>query len=94
MKVPAGVLEAEASLFNPADNEGWYYLTFELRLKETGEVVFTTGLIPPGMFCTKVNLNRTFEAGKYPCVMHVQPYRVSDLSTTNNAHFEMELIVE
>lgn len=94
MTIPAGVTEAAASIQNPEENEGWYYLTFELRLKETDEVVFTTGLIPPGQYCSKVTLSREFEPGEYEAVLCVQPYRISDKSPTNNAELETVLLVK
>lgn len=94
MTIPAGVTEVGATLFNPDANEGWYYLTFELRLKDTGEVIFTTGLIPPGQYCNQVTLSRALDAGEYAAVIHVQPYRISDLSPTNNADMETVLIVK
>ncbi len=95
ISLPAGSLEADADLFNPEDNQGWYYLTFQLRLKETEEVIFETGLIPPGMYCTKVTLNRELEAGAYDGVMHVQPYYMREPpSPTNNADFEIRIIVK
>lgn len=94
MTIPAGITEVATSMQNPEANEGWYYLTFELRLKDTGEVIFTTGLIPPGQYCNKVTLSRALEAGEYAAVIHVQPYRISDMSPTNNADMETVLIVE
>ncbi len=102
MTIPAGVTEAATSMRNPAENDGWYYLTFELRLPttdpdtgaETYEVLFTTGLIPPGQYCNKVTLTRPLEAGEYKAVIHVQPYRMSDQSPTNNADMETTLIVQ
>lgn len=95
IKIPHGQTEAEVALLNPKDNDGWYYLTFELRLTDTDEVVFSTGLIPPGMYCTKVNLTRDFEVGDYPATMHVQPYRMNDdLTPTNNAVFNLVLMVQ
>ena len=94
MSIPAGVTEARTSMKNPEANEGWYYLTFELRLKDTGEVIFTTGLIPPGQYCNKVNLTRALEPGEYPAIIHVQPYRIADQSPTNNADMETMLIVK
>ena len=100
--LPAGVTEAATTLKNPEANEGWYYLTFEMRLptvdEETGEesyeVIFTTGLIPPGQYCNQVTLTRALEPGEYPVILHVQPYRMSDKTPTNNADTEMLLIVE
>ena len=94
MTIPAGVTEAATSMRNPEANEGWYYLTFELRLKDTDEVLFTTGLIPPGQYCNKVTLTRPLEPGEYAAVIHVQPYRISDQSPTNNADIETVLIVK
>lgn len=100
--LPAGVTEAATTLKNPEANEGWYYLTFEMRLptvdKETGEesyeVLFTTGLIPPGQYCNQVTLTRALEPGEYHVILHVQPYRMSDKTPTNNADTETVLIVE
>ena len=100
--LPAGVTEAATTLKNPEANEGWYYLTFEMRLptvdEETGEesyeVLFTTGLIPPGQYCNQVTLTRPLEAGEYNVILHVQPYRMSDKTPTNNADTETLLIVE
>lgn len=94
MTIPAGVTEVQTSMQNPEANEGWYYLTFELRLKDTDEVIFTTGLIPPGQYCNKVTLTRALEKGEYAAVIHVQPYRISDQTPTNNADMETVLIVE
>lgn len=94
MTIPAGVTEVQTSMQNPEANEGWYYLTFQLRLKDTDEVIFTTGLIPPGQYCNKVTLTRALEPGEYAAVIHVQPYRISDQSPTNNADMETVLIVK
>lgn len=94
MTVPAGVTEVTTSMPNPEANAGNYYLTFELRLKDTGEVLFTTGLIPPGQYCNAVTLSRALEPGEYPAIVRVQPYRMSDTTPTNNADLETLLIVE
>jgi len=94
MTIPYGEKEVATTMKNPDSNEGWYYITFELRLKETDEVLFTTGLIPPGQYCNRVTLNFLLEPGEYPAVVRVQPYRMSDQSPTNNADIETVLVVE
>ena len=94
LTIPAGVTEVQTAIQNPTDNEGWYYLTFQLRLKETNEVLFTTGLIPPGQYCNKVTFNRAMEPGEYDAIVRVQPYRISDQSPTNNADLAITLFVE
>lgn len=94
LSLPAGVTEAEVPLFNPEANADWYYLTFELRMKETDDVIFSTGLIPPGLYCNKVALSRPLEAGTYDCTMFVQPYFIREVPTpTNNAVFDIPLSV-
>lgn len=94
LSFPAGVTEADVPLYNPEANAGWFYLTFSLRLKDTNEVIFSTGLIPPGLYCNKVTLNRPLEVGTYDCIMQVQPYFISDNPTpTNNAELEIKLSV-
>lgn len=94
LSIPAGVTEATLPLHNPEANKDWYYLTFELRLKETNEVIFATGLIPPGLYCNKVELSRPLEAGTYTCVMRVQPYFIRENPTpTNNAEFDITVSV-
>ncbi|MDD2958866.1 MAG: hypothetical protein PHE06_07105 [Lachnospiraceae bacterium] len=93
--LPAGEKEAAVNLENPAANEGWYYMTFELCLKETGEVIFTTGLVPPGQSCRKVTLTRELKTGEYEAVIHVQPYKMDENQTpTNNADMETMLVVK
>ena len=94
LTIPAGVTEVQTAIQNPKDNEGWYYLTFQLRLKETNEVLFTTGLIPPGQYCNKVVFTRAMEPGEYDAIVREQPYRISDQSPTNNADLAITLIVE
>ena len=95
IEIPSGVLEANVSINNPEANVGWYYLTYELRLKETDEVIFSTGLIPPGLYCNNVTLTRTLDPGEYPAILHVQPYRMDEEQTpTNNADLELMLVVK
>ena len=52
LKLPADADEADVALYNPEENEDWYYLTFALYLIEddepSEEALFQTGLIPPG----------------------------------------------
>ena len=60
----------------------------------TGEVLFTTGLIPPGLYCNKVVLSRPLETGTYACTMIVQPYFIREVPTpTTNAVFDIKVSV-
>lgn len=84
--------------YNPEANEGKYYLTFELRIpanNEQGyEVLYKSGLILPGKHIQNITLNRGLAPGTYNAILHVQPYRMSDKSTTNNADIKLELVVK
>lgn len=95
IKLPAESAEADISLHNPLANEGYYALSFTLKLADTGETIFTTGSIEPGYKCTHVMLKRELEPGEYDAILFVQPYLLDELKTpTNNAELEILLIVE
>ena len=87
--LPAGVTEADVKLYNPTENDGLYNLVFELRLQDSGETLFTTGMVLPGTYCSHVTLTRALSAGRYEGVMHVQPVRAGDLTPTNNADISL-----
>ena len=86
------------NLYNPIENEGWYYLTFKLcLLDENGDVsetLYESQLVPPGLYLQDITLSRGLSAGTYDAVMSVQPYRVADKSPTNNADLRMTIIVK
>lgn len=93
--LPAGKTEADVSFYNPEKNKDYYNLSFCVKLKQTGEVLFETGQIEPGYQCTKVTLSRALEAGEYDIIILVQPYLRDEANTpTNNAELAARLIVE
>lgn len=94
LQLPADVLKADVALHNPESNADYYDLSFSLIIKETGETIFTTGLIPPGYQCSRVTLNRELEKGKYDAILHIQPYLKDEAHTpVNNAELSILLIV-
>ena len=98
--IPAGETEiTSVDFYNPEANEGYYYLTFELRIPDDSsegyEVIYASQLVPPGQHLQKITLSRPLEAGEYDAIVHVQPYRMDEAQTpTNNADMETTLIVE
>lgn len=85
--------------YNPDANEGYYYLTFELRLPDDSEqgyeVLYASQLVPAGMHIQTITLNRPLEAGEYEAIVHVQPYTADDsLTPTNNADMKTTLYVK
>lgn len=98
IRIPANKSEnITVDLFNPEANENKYYLTFEIRLlndTEQGyEVLYTSGLVKPGLHIQSISLTRALSAGTYDAIIHVQPYRILDKTMTNNADIKTQLIV-
>ena len=95
IELPAAVTEADISLHNPNSNADYYDLEFTLKLKDSDESLFSTGLIPPGYMCSHVTLNRALNAGEYDAVLYVQPYLQDENHTpVNNAELNILLIVK
>ena len=84
----------DVNLENPIDNEGKYYLSFSVHLKDQDKPLAETGLIQPGESALKLSLSHPLDAGEYEAVVLVQPYRMADGSATNNAEIETILIAE
>ena len=99
LTIPANYKEVYGiNLYNPIENEGWYYLTYKLCLLdnngEVSEVLYESQLIPPNNLVKDITLSRVMPKGKYDAVMLVQPYRIADNSPTNKASLKFTLIVE
>ena len=92
--IQAGEKLVDVNLENPIDNEGKYYLSFSVYLKDQDKPLAETGLIQPGESALKLELSKALEPGAYEAIVHVQPYRMADGSATNNAEIETILIVE
>lgn len=98
MTIPANKKAVTVDFYNPEENDGAYYLSFELRLcndSESGyEVLYTSGLIEPGNSIDRIELSRTLEIGEYDAIIHIQPYRMDEGKThTNNADIKITLVV-
>ena len=91
--IPANQQTVSVDFFNPEKNEGRYYLTFKLILSDTGEVLYESNAVPPGKHIQTITLSRGLPAGTYDAMIHVQPFRMSDETPTNNANMKTTLIV-
>ena len=99
MTIPANTRELKGiDLYNPTENEGWYYLTFKLCLldesDQVSEILYESQLLPPGLYIQDITLSRGLAKGTYEAVMQVQPYRIADNSPTNNADLRLTIIVK
>jgi hypothetical protein len=97
--IPADTTDISVDFYNPESNEGYYDLTFELQLPDDSEqgyeVLYTSGLVEPGLHIQHITLSHGLSEGTYNAVIHVQPYKQDeDHTPTNNADMETELIVK
>ena len=98
LTIPAHTQEVTGiNLYNPEENKDLYYLTFTLALLDgagdVSEILYASQLVPPGLYLQDISISRGLAAGTYDAVMKVQPYRVVDLTQTNNAELKLSLIV-
>lgn len=88
------------SLYNPAQNEGWYDLTFKLMVDTDRNGDFETTLyesakVAPGYRVSDFEIAQPLEAGKYSAKILINPYYVNDDSVVlNNGSIDVDLIVE
>lgn len=72
MRLKAGVREQNFVFSNPAENPCYFQL--EVVLADSGEVIYTSNLLPPGYSISNFTLNRALAAGEYRTVVHVKTY--------------------
>lgn len=72
MNLVAGQREQTFVFSNPEENP--CYFKIEIVLEDTGEVIYTSNLLPPGYSISKFTLNRALEAGEYKAVVHHKTY--------------------
>ena len=96
LTVPANTKEIYGiNLYNPIENDGWYYLTYKLCLLDkngdVSEVLYESQLIPPNNLVKDITFTRGLPKGEYDAVMLVQPYRIVDNSPTNKANMKFTI---
>ena len=69
-----------------------FYLQFNIILRDTDEVIYSSGLVEYGNYINVIELNREIEKGEYDAVVFIQPYDIK-LNKTNNAKFNIRLII-
>lgn len=92
--IEAGKTEVDVNLKNPEDNADRYDMSFTITIKGEDEPIAKTGLIKAGESALKLKLSHALEEGEYEATVLIQPYRVEDKSTTNNAEIDTVLVVK
>ena len=93
IKIKEGSDKAELYYINPEQNADKYYIVVSIKLKGSGEVIYSSDLIPPGKGLYSIELSRSFKSGTYDAVFHIQSYKMNDLSSAKAADLEIQIIV-
>ena len=90
--LPKNQKTVNVALLNPEGNP--CYFTFEIVLKETGESLYKSKLVPPGKAITEITMSRALPAGEYDATIKITTTSVADGSAMNGANVETVLIVK
>ena len=90
--LPANQETVNVALLNPEGNP--CYFTFELVLKDTGESLYKSKLVPPGKAITEITMSKALSAGEYNATIKITTTSLADGSAMNGANVETMLIVK
>ena len=90
--LPKNQETVNVALLNPEGNP--CYFTFEIVLKETGESLYKSKLVPPGKAITEITMSRALLAGEYNATIKITTTSLEDGSAMNGANVETVLIVK
>lgn len=75
--------EIYVALWNPDTNP--CYFKFTIYLEENNQVLFESGLVPPGKAITTVKLNEKLKEGRYPIGIDMKTFSLEDGETPLNS---------
>ena len=93
IRAQAGERHVEHVLFNPEGNP--CYFKFHLVRSDTGEELYTSGLVEPGNAVMEFDLTEPLEAGSYEVTVQVETHPVDDPEgEMNQGAIKTTLVVE
>ncbi len=90
--VPANQQDITVALLNPEGNP--CYFVFNLVLKDTGETLYTSKMVPPGQSINQITLAQALPVGEYAATLQISTYSLTDGSAMNGANVETVLIAK
>ena len=90
--LPKDQKTVNVALLNPEGNP--CYFTFEIVLKDTGESLYKSKLVPPGKAITEITMSKALSAGQYEATIKITTTSLADGSAMNGANVETVLIVK
>ena len=85
---------AELDINNPGKllcnlNED-FYLQFNIILKDTDELIYSSGLVEYGGYINAIELNKELQKGEYDAIVFIQPYDMA-MNKTNSAQLNVKI---
>lgn len=81
-EMEAGTDRIDVPLVNTEGNP--CYMRFAVKLKDGGEVLYQSDLVPPGQAIPRFRLNRALAAGTYPVTVSISTFSLDDPSQPLN----------
>ena len=69
-----------------------FYLQFNIILKDTEEIIYSSGLVEYNSYINNITLTKEIEEGEYEALIFIQPYDLQG-NKTNSALLEIKLKV-
>jgi hypothetical protein len=93
---PANTKNVRMVLLNPEGNPCYFRFSLVLINEETNdeEVIYQSGLIPPGHAVDNLKLDRELQAGIYQMEIRIATLSLEDRAAMNSATIDVELTVQ
>ena len=92
VNVSADSRELKMILLNPEDNQ--YRFVYEIELDDSGETLYKSGLVQPGMMIENPKMSTELESGDYRAILKIRFYELTNLKPMNGADVRITLSVE
>lgn len=93
--IPANVINVPLLLQNPEVNTGKVYFSYDLVLDGTGEVLYSSKMVPAGQAITNITLKRPLPPGVYDTTVVWRSYLINEnLKEGNSVNMKLELTVK
>ncbi|MCL2164173.1 MAG: hypothetical protein FWH55_07235 [Oscillospiraceae bacterium] len=90
--IPANSDILHMVLINPDENDCWF--VFDIFLKDTGEQLYKSGLVAPGMCIEDFRISQTFSKGKYDAVLKIHAYEFDSYASISGASVDFSIIAD
>ncbi len=91
--IPANKTEGLGiDLENPDGNP--CYFSFEIKLKDSGEVIYKSNMVPPGEKIHKIDISREFSQGDYPIIIHIYTNELETGAEMNSPEMQVTMHVK